>query len=119
MYGGVDQTVSQHMKRIKLRDQGEVLGKCRRLDIYGKPVRLTFKGADSYKTQVGATVTVLAALTIISFALWSLLSADARITILNQSIHIDSLYEKNSDILGASNPLDEDIKPGKLFAFGF
>ena len=66
--------LDQKFTKKRLRDSGEVLGRCRKLDIYGKPIRLTFKGADSYKTSVGATVTIIAGLAVISFGLYSWLS---------------------------------------------
>ena len=80
--------VTEVLSKRRLKDKGEVLGgRCRKLDIYGKPVRLTFKGADTYQTSIGATVTILAGLAVISFGLWSWLSGIDTRAIIQQSMH--------------------------------
>ena len=57
------------------------------LDVYGKPVRLMFKGNDVYQTNIGATVSILAALAVVSFGLFSWLSRLDRDDIVQQVVH--------------------------------
>ena len=88
------------------------------MDIYGKPVRLTFKGADTYKTQIGATVTILAGMAVITFGLYSWASRAERGRISQTTMHQDPFYEKYSDVLGCSDIGDDVVVPKKYFAFG-
>ena len=71
----------------KFIDKGKVSGRCRMLDVYGKPVRFFYKGSDAYRTKIGATVSIIAALAVISFGLLSWLSRSDQDDIVQQVVH--------------------------------
>ena len=46
------------------------------LDMYGRPVSLTFKGNEKYKTPIGASLTVFVVTLLLTYALFNCLKLD-------------------------------------------
>ena len=110
--------VEADLVQKSLKDGGEMIGRCRKLDVYGNPVRLTFKGSDTYKTNIGATVSVFAGLVVVTFGLFNWVNADYREAVVQQIMHQDTFYNKFADIIGSTGADVEEIRPNKRFAFG-
>ena len=51
----------------------EAGARCLKLDMYGRPVQLTFKGNDKFRTRFGAIITILVGLLIGAFTLFNVL----------------------------------------------
>lgn len=81
------------------------------LDVYGKPVQLTFMGKEKFKTNIGACISITVAVILLLFTIFNL----AKINILSEpqssTMHERSFYQKNS-LLDAN----EIVKPGQVFA---
>jgi hypothetical protein len=73
-----------------------------KLDIYGHPINLTYKGESTYKTLLGGIFTILAQFLIISFFLYELMSVinnKPTITVTTQHIDLtndETIYSFNS-----------------------
>jgi len=65
----------------------------RKLDIYGKPIQLTFKGKESFKTTFGGTVSLILLLLLLSVAGYK----------LNDMIYKNLTVVKKNTLVSASN----------------
>ena len=64
--------------------------RCLSFDVYGKPVSLTFHGSDKFKTRVGAIITIMAVVFVLSFGAFRLITYNSN-KIVQVSMHEDSM----------------------------
>ena len=94
----------------KWRSSAQQRDKCLNLDVYGKPISLTFHGSDSFKTRVGAIITIMAAVFLVGFGAFRLIAYNNSKKIVYIALHEDDL-EKFTDV-------DKRKAPHELIAFG-
>ena len=82
-----------HMNsRQKWKSHQQAKDKCLTFDLYGKPVSLTFQGSDKYRTRIGAVITVIVSIMLISFGVFRFLSM-ANENVQQISMHVSNLKQ--------------------------
>ena len=61
--------------------------RCLNFDVYGRQVALTFQGSDQYRTKVGACMTILVSMMLLTFGTYRLLWNRNEIILTQQAIH--------------------------------
>ena len=93
--------------------QHPVQDKCLTLDMYGRPVSLTFHGKEKFKTTVGACLTISVVTILGMFTLFNMLKLNKLQQPIQTTFHEHSFYNINSELDAA-----EAVQPGKIFAMG-
>ena len=75
-------------QKIKGHESSQITQKCLSLDLYGKPVALTFQGRDKYRTKVGALITLFVLVFLLSFGLYRLIGRSDSEMIQQNSMHL-------------------------------
>ena len=87
--------------------------RCTSLDIYGRPVQLTFHGQEKIKTPIGACLTFFIFSVMLIFALSNSLKLDTLRAPIQTIYFEESFYEMHKSL----DP-KEVHKPNKVYAFG-
>ncbi len=66
--------------------------RCLRLDMYGRPVSLTFHGQEKFKTPIGSILTVTVITVLITFTLFKCLDLNNMKFPLQASVYEKSFY---------------------------
>ena len=59
--------------------EGDVRGKCLSLDMYGRPVALTFQGNEKFRTPIGASMTIAVLIILVCYAMFNF----AKVNLMN------------------------------------
>ena len=87
--------------------------RCKNFDMYGRPVSLTFKGNEKYKTPIGAVLTIFVVSLLLTYALFNSLKLDNLQQPIQTVFHESSFYQINKWLNA-----DEPLQPNKIFAMG-
>ena len=79
-------------------------------DLYGKPISLTFKGQEKFRTPFGAAITIFVSLVLIGFGAIRAIRATKVYNTVQVKMHARNLEERSDD--------SHELDPTQLFAFG-
>ena len=97
-----------------LSAQAKEAGKnCKSLDIYGRPVQLTFHGQEKIKTPIGACLTVIIVVVLLLFAVSNTLKIGRLQPPIQTSYFESSFYSIHKEYSSS-----EILRPNKIIAFG-
>ena len=65
--------LSKSLAKKRYNTNGNMVKKCVSLDLYGRNVQLTYHGHDKFRTKFGAFCTFLVFLSVLTFAIYSIL----------------------------------------------
>ena len=86
-------------------------GICRSLDVYGKPVLLTFQGNEKFRTAIGGCVTLTVGFILLSFATFNAV----KINQMNE-LTMQTMHQHTFDQIHSTVDLKDVSKPEKKFA---
>ena len=114
-------------KKIDFESSHQIVDKCLDLDIYGRPVRLTFHGHDKFRTKFGAACTVFTGCFVLCYAAFKAMQMVNSKDALPMESQIsysefNRLYEHTEfsavDERGYIEDHGQKIYPNHFFAFG-
>ena len=82
------------------------------LDLYGKPVQLTFLGKAKYKTIIGAVFSISVVIVLFLFTIFNAAKLNQLAQPIWSEMHEESFYKVNDQEL----ELSEILQPSKIFA---
>lgn len=72
-------------------------GLCRSLDVYGKPVSLTFQGDEKFRTSCGGCVTLTVGLILVLFGSFNAIKLNQMNELSMQEMHVRTFEKVHSD----------------------